>query len=108
QKGMASPLADEMQPPILFCPSCGERKLESLAGGDYVCTKCKVQFYVVKSPVLSVGRLKLRREARGVRVGDQDVPMTVLEFKLLEFLMLHPGIVYDRDKIIDAVWENNI
>jgi two-component system alkaline phosphatase synthesis response regulator PhoP len=95
--------------PVSFCPSCGEREIELLAGGDYVCTKCKVQFYIVKStPTLSAGGLELHREARRVLVDKREVLMTQREFKILEFLMLHRGVVLDRDTIIKAVWDSNI
>lgn len=94
--------------PVSFCPSCGEREIELLAGGDYLCVKCQVQFYIVKSkPVLSAGHLELHREARRVLVDEREVPMTKTEFRILEFLMLHRGVVFDRGTIIKAVWENN-
>jgi DNA-binding response OmpR family regulator len=91
-----------------FCPGCGEREIDILAIGHYLCIKCKVQFQIITSgPVISVGDLELHREARKVRVRSQDVPMTALEFKMMEFLMLHKGVVYDRNAIIKAVWANN-
>lgn len=43
-----------------------------------------------------------------MRICDQDIRMTVSEFKVLEFLMLHRGVVYDRDTIVKAVWKNNV
>ena len=86
----------------------GEREIELLVGGDYLCKKCKVRFYIVKSkPVLSAGQLELHREASRVLVNKREVLMTKTEFKVLEFLMLHRGVVYDRDTIIKAVWEDN-
>ena len=33
--------------------------------------------------------------------------MTKTEFNILEFFMLHRGVVYDRDSIIRAVWADN-
>ena len=50
----------------------------------------------------------LEDHARKVRVLNQNVPITALEFKVLEFLILHKGIVHDRETIIKALWTNNI
>jgi len=108
---MASPSIDLTpvdKQSVSFCPCCGGPELESLANCDYLCAKCKVQFHIITSEqIISVEALELHREARKVRVLNQNVPITALEFKVLEFLMLHKGIVYDRETIIKAVWANN-
>jgi DNA-binding response OmpR family regulator len=37
-------------------------------------------------------------------VRGSEVPATTLEFKLLEYLARHPGQVFTRDFLLDAVW----
>jgi DNA-binding response OmpR family regulator len=32
------------------------------------------------------------------------VALTATEFRLLEFLMSRPGVVYSREQLLDAVW----
>lgn len=41
-------------------------------------------------------------EKREVRLNDQILPLTSTEFKLLHFLVRHPGWVYTRSQLIDA------
>ena len=41
---------------------------------------------------------------RRVRRGGQPVHMSPTEFKLLHFLMRHPGRVFSRAEVLDAVW----
>ncbi len=52
------------------------------------------------SAVLRIGRLELdvaRREARVASLPDR-------EFRLLHFLMLHPGEVVSRQRLLSEVW----
>jgi len=37
-------------------------------------------------------------------VRNQPVEITATEFRLLHFLASHPGRVYTRDQVLDAVW----
>ena len=39
-----------------------------------------------------------------VDIRDPDQPFTATEFRLLEFLMTRPGIVFSREQLLDAVW----
>jgi DNA-binding response OmpR family regulator len=42
-----------------------------------------------------------------VEVAGEPIPMTAREFDLLHFLAEHPGQVFSRDQLIDAVWDYN-
>lgn len=42
---------------------------------------------------------------REVRLNNQSVPLTALEFDLLHFLASHPGRVWRRSELINAVWD---
>ncbi len=54
--------------------------------------------------VLSVGTLSLDMAKRVVRKEEEEVPLTVREFDLLELFMRNPGRVYSRDSLLDLVW----
>jgi two-component system, OmpR family, response regulator ResD len=49
--------------------------------------------------------LALDPMARRVTVRGDDVQLTVREFDLLLHLMRHPGQVFSRDQLMDAVWQ---
>jgi DNA-binding response OmpR family regulator len=53
---------------------------------------------------LRLGRLVLDVFRRQVRVGNTPVSLTDREFRLLHFLMLHPGEVISRQRLLSAVW----
>ena len=43
--------------------------------------------------------------ARQVTVRDAEVPLTQREFDVLLFLARHPGQVFSRNQLMDAVWQ---
>jgi len=55
------------------------------------------------TPILEVGALRLDREQRQVLVGGESVELTAMEFDLLAFLMEHPGRVFTRLELLEAV-----
>jgi two-component system phosphate regulon response regulator PhoB len=52
--------------------------------------------------------LRLDPGTRKVRVGDQRVELSPSEFRLLHFLMTHPGRVYSRAQLLDQVWGDHV
>jgi DNA-binding response OmpR family regulator len=56
------------------------------------------------SQVLSAGGITVEVGAREVVVGDRAVSLTVREFDLLVFLMLHPRQVLRREELLEHVW----
>ena len=50
------------------------------------------------------GSVILNRVSRKVRCHDQDVEVNPVEFKLLEYLMLHQGEVVTRKMLLKDVW----
>ena len=56
------------------------------------------------SKVLRSGDLELDRTRCHVRRGDEELTLTATEFRLLEFLMSRPGVVFSREQLLDAVW----
>jgi len=68
--------------------------------------RMKIQFrpQPAATRILKAGSIELNRSSCRVRLGDQDVQLTATEFRLLEFLMARPGVVFSREQLLDSVW----
>jgi DNA-binding response OmpR family regulator len=53
---------------------------------------------------LKAGELELDRSACRVRLANNELQLTATEFRLLEFLMSRPSVVFSREQLLDAVW----
>jgi DNA-binding response OmpR family regulator len=58
-----------------------------------------------KDDLLRGGDVELDAANRLVTVRGQAVSVTAKEFDLLHYLMQHPGEVFSRDDLLDAVWD---
>jgi two-component system phosphate regulon response regulator PhoB len=58
--------------------------------------------------VLRAGDLELDRTSHRVRRGNREVHVGPTEYRLLEYLMRHPGRVYSREQLLDGVWGNDV
>jgi two-component system phosphate regulon response regulator PhoB len=58
--------------------------------------------------VLRAGDLELDRTSHRVRRGGRDLHLGPTEYRLLEYLMRHPGRVYSREQLLDGVWGNDV
>jgi two-component system response regulator ResD len=56
-------------------------------------------------PSLSFDSFKIDPASRRVLVDDREVTLTAREFDLLLFFARHPGTVFTRDQLMDAVWQ---
>src|SRR5580698_3045076 len=54
--------------------------------------------------VMRAGDLELDRARCNVTLSGREVTLTATEFRLLEFLMSRPGVVFSREQLLDAVW----
>lgn len=54
--------------------------------------------------VVALGDIVMDRGARRVRRGGREVHLGPTEFRLLDHLMQHPGRVFSREQLLDAVW----
>lgn len=54
--------------------------------------------------VLTVEDLQIDSGSMQVRVRGDLITTTTTEFRLLEYLARHPGRVFSRDQLLDAVW----
>lgn len=68
--------------------------------------RIKIHFRGAQTPpkVLKAGQLEVDGTRCQVHLSGQEVSLTATEFRLLEFLMSRPGIVFSREQLLDAVW----
>src|SRR6202522_1977230 len=68
--------------------------------------RIKLQFRNQMAPVrvLESGGLELDTTSRQVRLHGSALALTATEFRLLEFLMSRPGVVFSREQLLNSVW----
>lgn len=54
--------------------------------------------------LIRCGALEVHELEHQVRVGGEEVVLTLKEYELLKLLLLHPGIVFSRDKLLNDIW----
>ncbi len=54
------------------------------------------------------GDITIDRVAHRVRRGVREVHLGPTEFRLLDYLMQHPGRVFSREQLLDAVWGSDV
>jgi DNA-binding response OmpR family regulator len=105
--------------PVIFLTARGSETdrivgLE-LGANDYVVkpffvreliARIKLQFRNQAPParVLEAGGLELDVAGRSVRLHGRPLSLTATEFRLLEYLMSRPGVVFTREQLLNAVW----
>jgi two-component system, OmpR family, phosphate regulon response regulator PhoB len=111
--------------PIIMLTARGEEeeRIRGLATGadDYVVKPFSVPELMARihallrrsSPhlvatVLTAGDLELDRTSHRVRRAGREVHLGPTEYRLLEYLMRHPGRVYSREQLLDGVWGNEV
>jgi two-component system phosphate regulon response regulator PhoB len=57
---------------------------------------------------INVGDIVIDRAARRVRRAGREVHLGPTEFKLLDYLAQHPGRVFSREQLLDAVWGSDV
>ena len=68
--------------------------------------RIKLQFRNQTAParVLEAGGVQLDRGSCQARLNGTLLNLTATEFRLLEFLMSRPGVVFSREQLLNAVW----
>ena len=108
--------------PIIMCTAKGS-EIDKVVGFEVGADDYVVKPYSVRELVLRVramlrrtqrgetvpetlrfGRLKVDREAHRVWVGDTEVTLTALEFKLLNAFLSRKGRVQTRETLLSDVW----
>lgn len=106
--------------PVIFVSAkmTEDEKLEGFDAGadDYITKPFSPRELVVRveavlrrytdlaGPVIRFDRIEIDTAAMVLSVGGDPVPTTALEFRLLEFLVRSPGLVFSRDRMLEAVW----
>ena len=116
---------ETMRTPIIMITARGEEeeRVRGLATGadDYVVKPFSMPELVARiqallrrsSPqlltnTLKAGDLELDRQSHRVRRAGRDLHLGPTEYRLLEYLMRHPGRVYSREQLLDGVWGNDV
>jgi DNA-binding response OmpR family regulator len=68
--------------------------------------RIKLQFRNQSAPsrLLSAAGLELDPASRQVRLNGEVLALTATEFRLLEFMMSRPGVVFSREQLLNSVW----
>ncbi len=68
--------------------------------------RIRIQFrgQTTTTRVLKAASLELDRSRCEARLNSELLTLTATEFRLLEFLMSRPGVVFSREQLLDAVW----
>ena len=54
------------------------------------------------------GDIVIDRVAHRVKRSDREIHLGPTEFRLLDYLMQHPGRVFSREQLLDAVWGSDV
>jgi two-component system, OmpR family, phosphate regulon response regulator PhoB len=57
---------------------------------------------------VSHGDITIDRVAHRVKRGDNEIHLGPTEFRLLDHFMQHPGRVFSREQLLDAVWGSDV
>jgi len=58
--------------------------------------------------VVTFGDVVMDRSTHRVRRGEREIHLGPTEYRLLEHLMQHPGRVFSRTQLLDAVWGSDV
>ena len=79
--------------------------LEMVARIKAVLRRCAAQQPVqAAGDIIRRGELELHQPEHKVLVGGEETFLTLKEYELLKLLLLHPGIVFSRDKLLNDIW----
>lgn len=54
------------------------------------------------------GDISMDRSAHRVKRAGRDIHLGPTEFRLLEYMLQHPGRVFSREQLLDAVWGSDV
>ena len=57
---------------------------------------------------VAIGDIEMDRAAHRVRRAGKEVHLGPTEYKLLDHLIQHPGRVFSREQLLDAVWGSDV
>jgi two-component system response regulator BaeR len=87
-----------------------------LGADDYICKPFSPREVVARVKAVlrrarrkdagSIGGLVMHEESLRAEVGGKDLGLTAVEFELLKVLAAHPGHIYSRDQLMDAMYRD--
>ncbi len=108
--------------PVVFLTACASETdrivgLE-LGANDYIVkpffvreliarVKNQLRTFTGVPKIMRSGALELDSDTCKVRIDGSEVALTATEFRMLQFLMTRPRIVFSRDQLLNAVWGYN-
>jgi len=66
--------------------------------------KNQLRGHMAPPRTIRFGPLEVDRSSCRVQLNGREVPLTATEFRLLEFLISRPGVVFSREQLLDSVW----
>ncbi|MDO4921949.1 MAG: response regulator transcription factor [Phascolarctobacterium sp.] len=78
--------------------------LEMVARIKAVLRRCAAQSQLPAEDIIRVANLEVNSSEHKVSVDGQEVVLTLKEYELLKKFLLHPGIVFSRDKLLNDIW----
>lgn len=69
--------------------------------------KLQLRSQTAPARVIEAGGIELNTTRRQVRLQGAPLALTATEFRLLEFLMIRPGVVFSREQLLNSVWGQN-
>lgn len=58
--------------------------------------------------VVAFGDISIDRASHRVKRGEREIHLGPTEYKLLDHFLSHPGRVFSREQLLDAVWGNGV
>jgi two-component system phosphate regulon response regulator PhoB len=58
--------------------------------------------------IVKIGDIEMDRAAHRVRRSGKEIHLGPTEYKLLDHLIQHPGRVFSREQLLDAVWGSDV
>ncbi|RII25501.1 MAG: DNA-binding response regulator [Geobacter sp.] len=70
--------------------------------------RCDAQAGLTSTSILKIGKIAVDTESHRVMSSGNEIDLTTTEYKLLLYLVEHPGRVLDRESLLQDVWSSSI
>ncbi|NCN10574.1 MAG: response regulator transcription factor [Leptospira sp.] len=57
---------------------------------------------------ITIGKIHLNATAHKVYIEENEIELTLIEYKILYLFMSNPGVAFSRDKLLDRVWGKDV